>query len=102
MLMMANTPAVVGRDSILGTFRALQARFPRFAHHFELRTVAVAQSGELAVVTGTYHFVPDTLQAGHDDVGKYLSSWKKVNGQWRIAADMTNSDRSPPDAPRSK
>lgn len=94
--MLANQPAIEGHDSILAFFQALHARFPRFSHHFEPRTITVAQSGDLAVVTGTYRFIPDSLDPQNDDVGKFVGVWKRQDGQWRLALDISNSDRPIP------
>lgn len=52
----------------------------------------VGGAGDLGYVLGTYEMgLPD----GSEDRGKYLVAWVKEDGQWRIAADMFNSNLSP-------
>jgi uncharacterized protein (TIGR02246 family) len=50
----------------------------------------VGMSGDLAWHSGTYRA---TDKAGKVvDSGKYLETWHKANGKWRIIRDMWNSD----------
>jgi ketosteroid isomerase-like protein len=91
-LLRANAPAVGGHDSIAVVFRDLAAELPRFRHEFRSDSIVVASGGDYAIVTGAYRFTPDTMHASTFDVGKYLGVWKREDGDWRIALDMTNSD----------
>ena len=87
-----NAPAVWGHDSIATVFRELAGALPRFRNELRSDSIMVAGSGEYAIVTGRYRFTPDTLHASAFDIGKYLGVWKREDGDWRIALDMTNSD----------
>ena len=91
-LLRAGASAVHGRDSIAIVFRDLAAELPRFRHEFRSDSVVVASGGDYAIVTGTYRFTSDTLHPSAFDVGKYLGVWKREDGDWRIALDMTNSN----------
>ncbi len=91
-MLRAGAPAVHGHDSIAAVFRELTSLLPRFRHEFRADSVLVASGGDYAIVTGSYRFTPDTLHASAFDVGKYLGVWKREDGDWRIALDMTNSD----------
>ena len=93
-MLRANAPTVHGRDSIAVVFRELAAGLPNFRHEFRADSVVVGQGGDVAVATGVYRFTPDTLHPTAVDVGKYLGVWKREDGDWRIALDMTNSDGS--------
>jgi uncharacterized protein (TIGR02246 family) len=97
--MLPGMPAVVGRDSIEALFRAVHARFPRFVHRFVPDTIAVAASGDLAVVRGRYRFAPDSLKPDEQEVGKFVGVWQREGGLWRLAIDISNSDRPAPRAP---
>ena len=35
----------------------------------------------------------DSPRGATEDVGKYLTVWKKVDGKWQVAVDAANSDR---------
>ncbi|HEU4830468.1 MAG TPA: DUF4440 domain-containing protein [Gemmatimonadales bacterium] len=59
---------------------------------FEPRRIDVAASGDLASDIGTYRVSLDGPAGPVSDTGKYVVVWRKVNGEWKIAADMWNSD----------
>lgn len=54
-----------------------------------LDTLEATAVGDLGVHTGTY-----TLSAGGVEVdrGKFMETWRKIDGEWRITADIFNSD----------
>lgn len=58
-----------------------------------LITDDVDQSGDLAVERGRYQMtiVPVNGTAPVHDAGKYVVSWRKINGQWRATNDIFNS-----------
>jgi uncharacterized protein (TIGR02246 family) len=87
-----NAPTVHGHDSIAAVFRELTDLWPNFRNELRPDSVIVAKGGDVAVVTGRYRFTPDSLHPSAFDIGKYLGVWKREDGDWRIALDMTNSD----------
>ncbi len=91
-MLRANAPTVHGHDSIAAVFRGMTDQWPNFRNEFRADSVMVAKSGDVAVVTGMYRFTPDTTHPAAFDVGKYLGVWRREDGDWRIALDMTNSD----------
>jgi uncharacterized protein (TIGR02246 family) len=52
-------------------------------------SIRVAESGELAVQTGQTH----TVNAGPKGVGenraRFVTAWRKINGEWKVAYDMS-------------
>ena len=72
-LMLAHAPTAVGRKAIRVVFRNLASQLPRFHHEFRSDAIVVARSGDLAYVTGTYRFTPDSQHPEVCDTGKYLS-----------------------------
>lgn len=96
ILMPPGMPAVRGLDNI----RAFWAQIWAMNATLQLAVEDVVVDGNLAVDRGTWTWeqpLPDgsTMK----DNGKYLVSWKKVNGQWKVVEDMWNSDNPPPPAP---
>jgi ketosteroid isomerase-like protein len=91
-MLRADAPTVVGHDSIAVVFHEMAVALPQFRNELTTDSVVVARGGEMAVATGRYRFTPDTLHPSVFEVGKYLGVWKREDGQWRIALDMTNSD----------
>ena len=50
-------------------------------------------AGNLAIRSGTYVI---TDKAGTTvDTGKWLETWRRTDGQWRISRDIWNSDNLP-------
>ena len=56
----------------------------------------VGVSGELAWHSGTY--LVKNKAGATVDAGKYLETWRKAGGKWRMIRDIWNSD-GPPAAP---
>jgi uncharacterized protein (TIGR02246 family) len=91
VLMPANGPMIVGREGIEAWFSEWLL-VPEISNTFEPDVIEVAASGDLAYDRGTYRFVMDTPEGRIEDVGKYVVVWKKVDGEWRAALDISNSD----------
>ena len=51
----------------------------------------VAPSGDLAYQYGTYAVVNRGLDNTDVDYGHYMTTWRKVNGSWKVASDMAIS-----------
>lgn len=90
--MASNTPMIQGREAIRQWYEAwlLPAGV---GMTFETAAIEVAASGDLAVERGTYRFTQDSPRGITEDVGKYVTVWKKVDGKWLVAIDASNSDR---------
>ncbi len=105
VVMLSNEPASVGRA-------AIQAKFAELTGYgtweMQFTTTRVDASGPMAVEQGTYvqNFKPGPrapagMAAMFPDTGKYVTAWKKVDGNWLIFADISNSSRPLP-APGAK
>ena len=57
----------------------------------------VGVSGDLAWHSGTY--LVKNKAGATVDAGKYLETWRKVGGKWRLIRDIWNSDGPPPATP---
>lgn len=73
---------------------------------WKTKEVEVAQSGDLAFLSGTYEVtLNDPTGTPVKDRGKYLEVWKKqADGTWKCAMDMWNSElrASVPAVPEKK
>ena len=92
-----NEPAVVGRAAIKG-YEARNAA--TFASKLTIRGESYMASGPLGVERGSYTFegrakpgAPKGVPSMINDDGKYLIHWHHVNGQWRMAELIWNSNR---------
>lgn len=80
-----------GRTAIEQNWAAMMAT-PGFELTFAPETIVVSSSGDLAMDRGTYRLVVAPEGAQQVDIGKYVVVWRKVDGEWKAAADIINSD----------
>ena len=83
-----NQPIVSGRDAIREFWRAT-VQIPELSLTFEPQQIDVSSSGDLAIDRGTYRLNGHEL----DESGKYIEVWRKVGDDWKVAANIYNSDR---------
>jgi len=63
---------------------------------FELTATDVIVEGNIAIEIGTYTISMDMPEMGKmDDHGKYMNVWEKQGGDWKIRADIWNTDMNP-------
>jgi len=88
-----NTPAARGPSAVTKTYGGLYRIGKDVKLTFETTDVAVAQAGDMAVERGTYELSwVDAKGKAMKDHGNYVTAWKKVNGQWKILADINTSE----------
>jgi uncharacterized protein (TIGR02246 family) len=85
-------PPIVGRPAIRVYYQNLMDQLPHWRHQFTLHEVIVAESGDLAVTRGAYHFVPDSQHPEVAHVGKFLGVWRHWEGDWCLQINMSNED----------
>ncbi len=93
--LLPDMPPIVGRDAIREFYRGVIQEFPRFAHQFDADEIIVAESGDLAVVRGSYRFTPDTHRPAEVQTGKFVGVWRRRDGDWRLQINTSNSDHPP-------
>lgn len=98
MVLYPNTPILNGKDAIREIWRAYFA-MPDFAMSGKDVKVEVSRSGDLAYVQGTCSSsMNDAVGKPITDKGKYIGILKKqADGEWKIAADIYNSDLPAPE-----
>ncbi len=63
---------------------------------FELIATDVIVEGNIAIEIGTYTVSMDMPEMGAiDDFGKYMNVWENQDGDWKLRADMWNTDMNP-------
>ncbi len=86
-----NDARSIGTDKVRETYaRLFQAPSMSLVHTIE--KIVVGQSGDMATEIGAYELIMNTLQGEFKDKGKYFFLLTKVGGEWKIAADMFNSN----------
>lgn len=91
MEMASNTPVVIGKEPIQKWYETW-LRPEGVSMTFATEEVKVSNSLDMAVERGTYHFVQNNAGGQIDDIGKYVTVWKKVKGEWKVAIDTATSD----------
>jgi uncharacterized protein (TIGR02246 family) len=93
-LLMANMPAINGKDAIRAAFKPMFDD-PNFALTFQGSRIEVAKSADLGYTQGAYTLTITNPQTKKplNDKGKYLTTFKKqADGTWKVVADMVSSD----------
>jgi len=83
-------PMLAGADAFRKFIGELMAA-PGYALSWTATKAVVATSGDIGYTTGAY----DLAMAGTMEKGKYVTTWKKVNGAWKVADDIFNADAGP-------
>lgn len=86
-----NAPRVDGRGAIRGAWAGM-FQMPNLSLTFTPTDIVIADGGDMAYDIGTYNLGLDGPDGRIEDNGKYLVVWQKVNGEWKIIADIFNSD----------
>lgn len=89
LFMPPNAQSLGGRPGVLKGWRP-SLEWPAGALRTNPTRVVVAWSGDLAYETGAYTMARVGGQGA--DTGKFVVVWKKQDGEWKITADIFNSD----------
>ncbi len=83
---------VTGPESLEQAWAGVIEALPYLS--FEPTKIVVAAAGDMAWDYGTYQ-VLDAPGGGVADHGKYLVVWQKIDGEWKVVADMFNTSMPP-------
>ncbi len=90
---MAGQEPLTGPAATQAAMEAMFASMPNAAVDWTTTQVTVASSGDLAYELGSFAITND----GQDlDKGHYVTVWQKVNGTWKVAADIGVSSTPAP------
>ncbi len=93
MAMPPNTKAMKGPDEVRSGVAAFLNAAKDLSLNWETADIDVAQAGDMAFERGTYKMsMTGPRGTKIDDHGNYVTVWKKVDGQWKVAADMNSSE----------
>lgn len=90
-IMPPNAPLAEGREAIAATWRSMM-QAPGFQLTFAPTRIEVSKGGDMAMDRGTYRLMTQATSGAVEDRGKYVVVWRKVDGRWKAAADIFNSD----------
>jgi uncharacterized protein (TIGR02246 family) len=79
-----NQDPLTGPAAIQANAESEWAQTPNASVNWTVDRVMVAGSGDMALELGTWTFSNE----GEEDTGKYMTVWRKLDGSWKVAADM--------------
>lgn len=91
-LMPPNGPIAKGPEAIRSSWQSMM-QIPGFSLTFEPEAIVVSSSGDMALDRGTYDLAMNSPSGPIQDKGKYVVVWRKLGGEWKVAADIFNSDK---------
>lgn len=93
-MMAPGAPIAQGQPALEQAWSGLM-QMPGFGLTFKADQIVVASGGDMALDRGTYQLSLDGPEGETKDIGKYVVVWRNVDGQWKVAADIFNSDGAP-------
>lgn len=90
-MMAPGAPIAQGQPALEKAWGGLMQR-PGFGLTFKADKIVVAKGGDMALDQGTYQFSLSGPKGPTRDIGKYVVVWRNIDGQWRVAADIFNTD----------
>ena len=90
-VMPPNAPIGKGRTAIQQTWASMMGT-PGFDLTFTPEQILVSSSGDMALDRGTYRLTITPDGGSQTDTGKYVVVWRKIGREWKVAADIFNSD----------
>lgn len=95
-LMLQGIPALKGDKAIRDAFTPLW-KAPGFDLSWKASRAEVSASGDLGYTVGSYSLTMNNA-AGipATEKGKFVTTWEKIDGTWRVLDDIVNSDAPPP------
>lgn len=97
MVFRENEGPYVGHTAIHNYCSQFFMKNPNYVPDWGTDQVQVAASGDLAVEFGSWREM--NLDGSEKDHGKYITIYRKVNGDWKVGADMSLSTK-PETAPK--
>ena len=49
------------------------------------------EAGDVAIQTGQYHLTALGSNGDGEDKGRFVTVWKKVDGEWKVAHDISST-----------
>lgn len=97
VIMNANVPACSGFQAILESQESWFADTTILHNTFKsaIDTIEVSASGDLAFVRGNSRLSIKTTVGLIEETDKWVTIYRKVNGEWKAIVDIWNSDMPP-------
>ena len=90
-MMAPDAPIAQGQPALEKAWGGLM-KTPGFGLTFKADQIVVASGGDMALDRGTYLLSLAGPHGPTKNIGKYVVVWRNIGGQWKVAADIFNSD----------
>ena len=90
-MMAPSAPIAQGQPALEKAWGGLM-QMPGFGLTFKADKIVVAKGGDMALDQGTYLLSLTGPNGPTKDIGKYVVVWRNIDGQWKVAADIFNTD----------
>ena len=84
----AHVDPLVGPAAFQAYFTKFRTDNPKLNTTWSTDAIRIAEAGDLAIQTGEYHDTGLGPAGDREDKGHYVTVWKKVNGEWKVAHDI--------------
>jgi uncharacterized protein (TIGR02246 family) len=64
------------------------AENPKQTSTWSTEAIQITAAGDIAVQTGQYHLTGVGPKGDGEDSGRFVTVWKKVDGEWKVAHDI--------------
>jgi len=89
-------PRADGHDAIRNVWVGFM-RTPGLELNTTSNAPLITEAGDMIIDVGSYAMkMNDAKGKPMEEVGKYVTIFKKVNGEWKIVVDMFNADKATP------
>jgi len=75
--------SLTGKDTIVATWKQLFKTNPAVLYVRKPVTITVGDNGIMAWETGTW-----TAKSSYSKGGNYSAMWRKINGEWKLQAEL--------------
>ncbi len=90
-MMAPSAPIAQGQLALEKAWGGLM-QMPGFGLTFKADKIVISKGGDMALDQGTYLLSLSGPNGPTKDIGKYVVVWRNINGQWKVAADIFNTD----------
>lgn len=95
-LLLPGRPTASGFEGLREAWAGFVDAMPGLDLDYGPEDIEIAAAGDIAVELGRYRLTWDGPDGRLRDEGKYIVTWKREGGDWRIDLDILNSDLPQP------
>ena len=91
VMMVPNTHSIIGADAIRAALEQF-VQLPFTSVESGPLEIGISESGDMAYSWADYYLIFPGPEGSTSVPHKFISVWEKRDGEWRISANMTNSN----------